>query len=88
MTKRAATSAINLKADRVDTEGAKAFHEMQVNIDQAGRDDAVFDIDDRRAVGAEIDANGRDLAVAHADIELAVCAAGRIDQAAALEHAV
>ena len=46
---------------------------------------SVFNIDDGRTVRFEIFTNRVDLAIAHTNVELAVFAAGWIDQAAAFE---
>ena len=54
---------------RVDAEGAEPFHEMEMDVDQARRDDAVFNVDDGGTVGFKIGADGVNLAVAHANIE-------------------
>jgi len=80
----------NARADpeniRVDAEGAEAFHEVQVNIDQPRSDDVILDIDHGRAIDVEIGADDADFAIAYADVELAVSARGGIDKAAAFEE--
>ena len=73
---------------RIDAEGAETFHQMQVNVDQTGCDDAIFDVDHGRAVRFEIRSDGVDLAVAHANVENAILAAGGIDQAAAFQKKI
>jgi hypothetical protein len=35
---------------RINAKGPKAFHEMEMNVDQSGGDDMVFDVDHRCAV--------------------------------------
>ena len=70
---------------RIDAEGAEAFHQMQVNIDQTRCDDAIFDVDNGSTVGIEIRTDHFDLAVAHTNVQQAVPTSGWIDQTAALE---
>ena len=59
-----------------------------MNVDQSRRDDVIFDIDHGRAVRFEIRADGVDLAVADANVEDAIFAAGGIDQAAAFQKKI
>ena len=70
---------------RIDAEGAQSLHQMQMDVDQARCHDATFDVDHGRACRLEIGGDGVDLAVAHANVEHAVLAAGGIDQAAAFQ---
>jgi len=56
---------------------------MQMNVDQPGRDNLIFNIDHCRAVGWEIGANRVDDAATHAHVKQPVAAARRIDQSAA-----
>jgi hypothetical protein len=61
---------------------------MEMNVDQSGRDDATFDVDDRGALGWKSGADSVNDALAHADVEESVAAARWIDQSAALEEKV
>ena len=59
-----------------------------MNVDQSRRDDMVFDIDHGRTVRFEIRSDGVDPAVADANVENAILAAGGIDQTAAFEKKI
>jgi hypothetical protein len=54
-----------------------------MNVDQSGRNNLIFNIDQCRAVGWEVGANRIDDAATHAHVEGAIAAARRIDQSAA-----
>src|SRR5882724_4364648 len=73
---------------RVDAEGAEAFHQMQMHVDQSRRDNLIFNIDNRRAVRIEIFTDRLDLAVAHADVENTILAASGIDQPTTFEQKI
>ena len=59
-----------------------------MDVDQSWRNDVVFDIDHGGAVRFEIRSDGVDPAVAHADVEDSVLAAGGIDQTAAFQKKI
>src|SRR5829696_6174556 len=65
----------------VDAEGAESFHQVEMNVDQTGRHDAILRVDNRDPVSSEIRADGFDLAVANTNIECAIFAARRVDEA-------
>jgi hypothetical protein len=73
---------------RINAKGPKAFHEMEMNVDQSGGDDMVFDVDHRCTVNSEVSANRLDLPIADADIEYAIPASGGVDNAATLKNEV
>src|SRR5688500_3705011 len=70
---------------RIDAEGAETFHQVQVNIDQTRRDDAIFDVDNGRAVMIEVRSNRCDSAIADMDVENSILAVGGIYQATAFQ---
>jgi hypothetical protein len=59
-----------------------------MNVDQPGRDDAPFDVDDRAVLGWKPGADGVNNTLAHAHVEEAVAAARRVDQSAAFQEKV
>ena len=71
---------------RVNTKRAKAFHKVQMNVDQSGCNDVVFDVDHKGAFGGEINAYGFDGAAAHANIEHTVPAGSGIDDATGFKN--
>lgn len=73
---------------RIDPEGAEAFHEMQVNVDQARCYDQSAGIDDGSAVGVQIRSDRSYDSVVNVDVERAVPAACRVDEAATFENVV
>jgi hypothetical protein len=73
---------------RIRAKRAQAGHQVQMNVDQSGRDDEVLDVDHGCTLDLEIRSNRRYYSVAHPDVEARVSAVGWIEHLPAFQDVV